>query len=110
HQPPQRSHRLHSHRARHSDHLLRRRAGPLQLTNGGHTPYPRAMKSAFSTTTTQYKLISKLSTLRQNNDAVAYGSHKQRWMNNDVYIYERQFYNSTVLVAINKSDSTAYSI
>ena len=84
--------------------------GLFTTTSGGNTPYQRQMMSGWSTTTTQYKLISKLSTLRQNNDAVAYGSHTQRWMNNDVYIYERQFYNSTVLVAINKNDSTAYSI
>jgi glycosidase len=84
--------------------------GLFNTTNGGNTPYQRQMMSSWSTTTTQYQLISKLSTLRQNNDAVAYGSHTQRWMNNDVYIYERQFYNSVVLVAINKSDSTAYSI
>lgn len=54
--------------------------------------------------------VKDLSTLRQNNDAVAYGSHTQRWINNDVYIYERQFYNSVVLVAINKNDSTSYPI
>jgi len=66
--------------------------------------------SSFSTSTTQYNLIKDLSTLRQNNDAVAYGSHTQRWINNDVYIYERQFYNSVVLVAINKNDSTSYPI
>jgi glycosidase len=84
--------------------------GLFNTTNGGSTPYQRQMMSGFSTTTTQYKLISKLAALRQSNDAVAYGSHAQRWMNNDVYIYERQFYNSTVLVAINKNDSTAYNI
>ncbi|MGC2293964.1 MAG: alpha-amylase family glycosyl hydrolase [Candidatus Acidiferrales bacterium] len=79
-------------------------------TSGGSTPYNRQMMSSFSTSTTQYNLIKDLATLRQNNDAVAYGSHTQRWINNDVYIYERQFYNSVVLVAINKNDSTSYSI
>jgi glycosidase len=79
-------------------------------TNGGSTPYNRQMMSSFSTSTTQYNLIKDLSTLRQNNDALAYGSHTQRWINNDVYIYERQFYNSVVLVAINKNDTTSYSI
>ena len=28
-------------------------------------------------------------------------------MNNDVYIYERKFFNDVVLVAINKNDTTA---
>ena len=82
----------------------------FNTTDGGATPYNRQMMSSFSTSTTQYKLIKDLSTLRQNNDAVAYGSHTQRWINNDVYIYERQFYNSVVLVAINKNDTTSYPI
>jgi glycosidase len=82
----------------------------FNTTSGGSTPYNRQMMSSFSTSTTQYNLIKDLSTLRQSNDAVAYGSHTQRWINNDVYIYERQFYNSVVLVAINKNDSTSYSI
>ena len=82
----------------------------FNATNGGSTPYNRQMMSSFSTSTTQYQLIHSLSTLRQNNDAVAYGSHTQRWINNDVYIYERQFFNSVVLVAINKNDTTSYPI
>jgi hypothetical protein len=34
----------------------------------------------------------------------------QRWINSDVYIYERKFFGSVVLVAINKNDTTAYNI
>ena len=48
---------------------------------------------------------SILAALRQANDAIAYGTWKQRWINSDVYIYERQFYNDVVLVAINKTSS-----
>ena len=66
--------------------------------------------SSFSTTTTPYKLIGQLSSLRQSNSALAYGGFQQRWMNNDVYIYERKFFNDVVLIAINKSDTTGYSI
>ncbi|MGH9494760.1 MAG: alpha-amylase family glycosyl hydrolase [Candidatus Sulfotelmatobacter sp.] len=80
-------------------------------TNGGGDPYCRVWMSSFSTTTTAYKLISKLAGLRQStNDALAYGTYQQRWMNNDVYIYERQFFNDVVLVAINKNDTTGYAI
>jgi glycosidase len=78
--------------------------------NPGTDPYNRVWMSSFSTTTNAYKLIAKLAALRQANDAVGYGTWKQRWINNDVYIYERQFYNDVVLVAINKNDSTPYSI
>ncbi len=34
----------------------------------------------------------------------------QRWINNDVYIYERKFFGNVVLVAINKNETTGYSI
>jgi glycosidase len=79
-------------------------------TNGGNDPYNRVWMSSFSTTTPAYQLISKLAALRQSNDAVGYGTWKQRWINNDVYIYERQFFNDVVLVAINKNDTASYAI
>ena len=79
-------------------------------TGGGTDPYNRPMMPAFDTNTTAYQVINKLSTLRRNNTALAYGSMAQRWINNDVYIYERKFFGNVVLVAINKNDTTGYSI
>jgi glycosidase len=79
-------------------------------TGGGTDPYNRNPMTSFSTTTTPYKFISSLSGLRQSNDALAYGSSAERWINNDVYIFERKFFNDVVLVAINKNDSTSYGI
>ena len=80
-------------------------------TNGGGDPYCRVWMSSFDTATPAYQLINHLAGLRQSgNDALAYGTYRQRWINNDVYIYERQFFNDVVLVAINKNDSTGYAI
>ena len=79
-------------------------------TNGGGDPFNRLAMTAFSTTTTPYKLVGQLSALRQSNPALAYGGFQQRWINSDVYIYERKFFNDVVLVAINKNDTTSYSI
>jgi glycosidase len=79
-------------------------------TSGGTDPYNRPMMSAFSTSTTAYTLTNRLSSLRRSNAAIPYGSMTQRWINNDVYIYERKFYGSVVLVAINKNETTGYSI
>jgi glycosidase len=79
-------------------------------TNSGNDPYNRPMMSTFSTTTTLYQIINKMSTLRRANPAIRYGSSAERWINNDVYIYERKFFNDVVLVAINKSTTTGYSI
>ena len=79
-------------------------------TNGGGDPFNRLWMSSFSTTTTAYSLINKLSTLRQTNNALGYGTSQQRWINSDVYIFERKFFNDVVLIAINKNDATGYSI
>jgi glycosidase len=80
-------------------------------TNGGGDPYNRNQMTSFSTATTAYQLVGKMAGLRSgSNDALAYGSSRQRWMNNDVYILERQFFNDVVLTAINKSDTAGYSI
>ncbi|HEY0379492.1 MAG TPA: alpha-amylase family glycosyl hydrolase [Pyrinomonadaceae bacterium] len=79
-------------------------------TSGGTDPYNRPMMANFSTSTTAYQLMNKLSTLRRNNPAVGYGSMTERWINADVYIYERKFFNSVVLVAINKNETSSYSI
>lgn len=79
-------------------------------TSGGTDPYNRPMMATFDTTTTAYKLVGKLSTLRHSNPAVPYGSMSQRWINSDVYIYERKFFGSVALVAINKNDTTAYNV
>lgn len=79
-------------------------------TSGGGDPYNRPAMPGFSTSTTAYGLIKKLSDLRKSNPALGYGTTQQRWMNSDVYIYERKFYNNVVLVAINKSASSTYNI
>lgn len=79
-------------------------------TSGGDDPYNRPAMPGFSTTTTAYGLIKKLSDLRKSNPALGYGTTQQRWINPDVYIYERKFYNNVVLVAINKSASSVYNV
>ena len=79
-------------------------------TSGGGDPYNRPMMASFSTITTAYSLIHSLATLRQQNPALAYGTTQQRWINSDVYIFERKFFNDVVLTAINKSETTGYSI
>ncbi len=81
--------------------------GTEQYLDGGDDPDNRRKMPAFDETTTAFKLVKSLSTLRKNNEALGYGSITQRWMSNDVYIYERKFYDSVVVVAINKGASAA---
>ena len=62
-------------------------------TDGGGDPYNRNEMTSWSTSTTLYSVINKLAGLRAGtNDALAYGSYTQRWINNDVYVFERQFF------------------
>ncbi len=56
----------------------------------------------FSTDTTAYSLIKSLSDLRQENDAVAYGTTSVLYNSDDVVVYERQFYDDIVVVAVNR--------
>jgi len=84
--------------------------GTEQYMTGNGDPNNRAKMSSFSTTTTAYNVISKLAPLRKTNSAIAYGTTQQRWINNDVYIYERKFGNDVAVVAINKNLSSSYSI
>jgi glycosidase len=79
-------------------------------TNGGNDPYNRIWMSSFNTQTTAYSLINLMANLRQSNPALAYGTSMQRWINNDVYILERQFNSDIVLIAVNKSETTPYNI
>jgi glycosidase len=74
-------------------------------TAGGGDPFNRPMMPGFDTGTTAYQLVDRLSELRQSQPALAWGTHQQRWIDNDVYIYERRFFDDVVLVAINKSGS-----
>lgn len=80
-------------------------------TGGGGDPYNRNAMTSWSTSSTLYQVINKFAGLRGgSNDALGYGSYQERWINNDVYIFERKFFNDVVLVAINKNDSTSYPI
>lgn len=77
---------------------------------GTSDPYNRADMTSFSRTTRAYQIISKLSDLRQTNPALAYGDTQQRWLNDDVYVFERSFGNSVVMTAVNRNQSSGYQL
>ena len=64
----------------------------------------------FNTTTTAYQLIADLSSLRQSNDAIAYGTTTIRYSDDNVMIFERQFYDDIVVVAVNRQPDSEYII
>jgi glycosidase len=79
-------------------------------TNKGVDPYNRPWMSSFDQNTIGFRLVQKLAELRKSNDALAYGNMRTRWVAPDVYIFERHFANSIVLVAINKSETASATI
>jgi glycosidase len=79
-------------------------------TNGGGDPYNRLMMTGFDQTTTAYTLIKRLAALRHSNPALGYGTYRPRWINDDVYVFERNFHGNVVVVAVNKSTSTDYQL
>ena len=79
-------------------------------TAGGTDPYNRPMMNSFSTDTPAYSLISRLSRLRRESPALAYGDLTAREVGDDVYVYERRFFGNVVLVAINKSRDSPYDL
>ncbi|WP_455715950.1 alpha-amylase family glycosyl hydrolase [Anaerosporobacter sp.] len=84
--------------------------GSEQYATGTTDPYNRGDMPSFNTNSTAYKVISYLSPLRKTNPALAYGTTKERWLNDDVFIYERQFGNNVVVTAVNRNQSSSYSI
>ena len=56
----------------------------------------------FNTTTSAYQLIGDLSLLRQQNDAIAYGTTVIRYSDDNTMVFERQFYDDIVVVAVNR--------
>ena len=84
--------------------------GSEQYATGTSDPDNRGDMPSFSTNTTAYNIISKLSALRKSNPAVAYGSTTERWVNSDVLVYERTFGSNIVYVAVNRNTSTGYNI
>jgi glycosidase len=84
--------------------------GTEQYMIGGNDPDNRKPMTAFDKTTDAYNIIQKLAPLRKNNPALQYGDTQERWINSDVLIYEREFGDNVVVVAINRSGDTWYDI
>lgn len=84
--------------------------GTEQYMTGTGDPDNRARMTAFSTTTTAYKVVAALAPLRKSNPAIAYGTQQQRWLNSDIYIYERKFGSNVALVAINRNLASSANI
>lgn len=84
--------------------------GTEAYLTGEGDPNNRKMLDTFDQTTTAYQVIQKLAPLRKLNNALSYGDTTERWINDDVLIFERSFNGDYALVAINKNLQTSYNI
>jgi hypothetical protein len=84
--------------------------GTEQYATGSSDPDNRGDMPSFDINSTAYQIISKLAPLRKSNAALAYGTYLERWINNDVYVYERAFNGYVVLVAVNRNTNKGYSL
>ena len=84
--------------------------GSEQYMTGSTDPYNRGDMISYDTNSKAYQIISKLAPLRKSNAALAYGTSKEKWMNDDVLIYERQFGDDVVLTAVNRNENVSYNI
>lgn len=67
-------------------------------------------ETEFDQTTTAYRLIRSLSNLRQENDAVAYGQTNVLYSDTHIIVYERKFFDKSVIVAMNRHPDNSYSV
>lgn len=64
----------------------------------------------FDETTRAYKIIKNMSSLRQQNDALAYGLTSILYSTSDVLVMSRKFYDKEVIIAINRSPYNSYTV
>jgi glycosidase len=84
--------------------------GTEQYMTGPDDPTNRAKMTSFNTSTVAYGVVQALAPLRKSNPAIAYGTTQQRWVNSNVYIYERKFGSNVALIAVNRDLSSSASI
>jgi cyclomaltodextrin glucanotransferase len=76
----------------------------------GSDPYNREKMPSFSQDTQAFKIIQALTDLRQNSLAIQRGSYTQRWVDDDVLVYERQEGEDVVTVALNRGSATSVTV
>lgn len=78
----------------------------------GQDPFNREMMDfdAVNKNPYMYNLIKKLSDLRKNSKAIQQGSYQQKWISDDVLVFERNSGNDTAVIAINIGSSTTVNV
>lgn len=67
-------------------------------------------EAALDETTTAYQLIATLADLRKTNDGLAFGMTSILHTTDDVLVFEREFYDHRVVVAVNRQPDLGFSV
>jgi len=80
----------------------------------GSDPYNREMMPSFSKSSDLYGIIKKLADLREDlresSEAIQKGDYKQKWVNDDILVYERRAGNNVGIVAVNKGPAKTINV
>lgn len=76
----------------------------------GSDPYNREKMPSFDETTEAFGIIKALADLRKVSPAIQKGSYTQRWVNDDILVYERKSGNDVVVVAVNKGNNQSINV
>lgn len=67
-------------------------------------------ETSFNESSTAYRVIKLLAALRKSNEALAYGDTEILHATNDVLVFERQFYDKRVIVAVNRQPDVSATV
>ncbi|MED3484591.1 alpha-amylase family glycosyl hydrolase [Bacillus toyonensis] len=84
--------------------------GTEQYMVGNGDPNNRGQMESFDVNTDNFKIIQALSSLRRLNNALPYGTTKERYITDNLYVYERCFGSDVVLIALNRNLTEGYEI
>jgi len=79
-------------------------------TNGGADPYNRPMMEKWDTGTPAFRLVRELARVRRENPAVQSGSHRQKYLSSEVYVYTRVYRANCCLAAFNRGHDTVIDL
>ncbi len=84
----------------------------LKDSNGnmGANPFNRQAQPSFNENSDMYKEIKKLSEIRKSHVALQSGTYKQKYVNNDILVFERSLNGDVVDVAVNRGNAANITV
>ncbi len=76
----------------------------------GSDPYNREMMPSFDQNSRLYGMIRTLADLRRESGAIQKGSYKEKWLNDDILVYERKLGGDVVIVGVNRGPSGTFKV